>query len=38
MNSLSLSIVFCGVIAEKPQIKEVRGAGQKFERRQITLV
>ncbi len=38
MNSLAVAIVFGGVIAQKPQIKEVRRAGQKFERREITLV
>jgi len=38
MNPLALAIVFGGVIAQKPQIEEVRRAGEEFERREITLV
>ena len=38
MDALAGAIVFRGVIAEKPQIKEVGRARQEFERREIAFV
>lgn len=38
MHVLPVAIVFCGVIAEKPQIKKIGRAREEFERREIPFV
>ena len=38
VHMLPVVIVFCGVIAEKPKIKKIGCARQKFERREIPFV